>query len=94
MTPIEAKTIREALGLTQVALARILGVSNMTVSKWERGIQTPGDDNTAILTALLPMTAKEAAELGTNLRQILVTQGHLAARVVILRRAVTDMGRG
>jgi DNA-binding transcriptional regulator YiaG len=35
------KEIREALDLTQVEMAAILGVGIMTVSKWERGIHKP-----------------------------------------------------
>lgn len=42
--PMNAQQIREArlaLGLTQAALARKMGVESMTVSRWERGELTP-----------------------------------------------------
>jgi transcriptional regulator with XRE-family HTH domain len=37
MTPADLKARRASLGLTQAALAAILGVSVITVSRWERG---------------------------------------------------------
>ena len=36
MTPAELKRSRLALGLSQTALAKRLGVHTMTVSRWER----------------------------------------------------------
>ena len=38
MTPEELKERRLALGLTQEALARRLGVCVNTVARWERGV--------------------------------------------------------
>jgi len=37
----EVKELREALGLTQEELARLIGVSARTVSRWERGESEP-----------------------------------------------------
>ena len=37
MNPIELKARREALGLNQTDLARVLGVKQVTVSAWELG---------------------------------------------------------
>lgn len=39
MTPAELKAWRTLLGLSQPALARVLGVDPMTVSRWERGVR-------------------------------------------------------
>jgi transcriptional regulator with XRE-family HTH domain len=36
----ELKQKREALGMTQMELARVLGVDVSTVSRWERGIRS------------------------------------------------------
>jgi transcriptional regulator with XRE-family HTH domain len=52
MTPKKAKQLREKLGLTQVALARKLGVHPMTISKWERGAE-PIMKQTALVLRLL-----------------------------------------
>ena len=39
--PIDIKAIRQKLGFTQEDLARKLGVTLSTVSKWEQGIFSP-----------------------------------------------------
>lgn len=41
MNSLEIKEIREKLGLTQEALAHILGVSFQTINRWERGLFNP-----------------------------------------------------
>ena len=38
MTPIGLKRIRRALGLTQEALAKAVGVDRVTVARWETGV--------------------------------------------------------
>jgi DNA-binding transcriptional regulator YiaG len=39
VTPTDLKTVREAIGLTQRALAERLGVPKDTLNRWERGRQ-------------------------------------------------------
>lgn len=39
MTPETLRTRRDALGLSQPALAALLGVNEMTLSRWERGVR-------------------------------------------------------
>ncbi len=39
--PINLKTVRKCLGLTQAGLADLLGVTMMTVSRWERDATVP-----------------------------------------------------
>ena len=41
----EIKTRRTALGMTQEDLAEKLGVSHITVSRWERGAALPSPKN-------------------------------------------------
>ena len=41
MEAAEIKALREALGLSQEQLARHLGVSFVSVSRWERGLAKP-----------------------------------------------------
>lgn len=41
MNSVEIKEIRERLGLTQEALAHVLGVSFQTINRWERGLFKP-----------------------------------------------------
>lgn len=42
-TPIGLRARREALGLTQADLARVLGVSALTLHRWEAGQRAPVD---------------------------------------------------
>lgn len=44
--------LRQALGLSQEALASSLGVSRQAVSKWERGESSPDTDNLIALASL------------------------------------------
>jgi len=58
---MEIKRLRQALGLSQPALAALLGTHAMTVSKWERGKLTPGEHHQRLLTAFA-----RAAERGAR----------------------------
>lgn len=44
--------LRQRLGLSQPAFAKLLGVHAMTVSKWERGVLKPGEHQQRVLKAL------------------------------------------
>jgi transcriptional regulator with XRE-family HTH domain len=41
---LNVKAGRKALGLTQTALAELVGVRQATVARWERGDMAPRDD--------------------------------------------------
>lgn len=45
MTGSEIRAAREALGLRQLDLARIAGVTRAAVSRWERGADRPSPDS-------------------------------------------------
>ena len=47
---IKLKELREASNITQIELAKILNVSNTTISNWERGYREP-DINSLIKIA-------------------------------------------
>jgi molybdopterin-binding protein len=55
------RSLRLSLGLSQSQLARLLGTHAMTVSKWERGISSPGEHHRALLSAFA-----QAAERGAR----------------------------
>jgi transcriptional regulator with XRE-family HTH domain len=57
-TILAANILRARLsaGLTQRALAEQLNVDQMLVSKWERGIHRPSDENLAALSTALGLT--------------------------------------
>lgn len=46
------RTLRRRLGLSQAALAELLGVHAMTVSRWERGLLAPNAHQRRVLKAL------------------------------------------
>ena len=54
----EVKRIRESMGLTQDSLARLIGVTQATVSRWESG-KLPVDTRTML--ALKTLQAARAA---------------------------------
>ena len=41
MPPAEIRRRRQALGVSQNALARLFGCSSSTVSRWEQGVSAP-----------------------------------------------------
>ncbi|MCL2629999.1 MAG: helix-turn-helix domain-containing protein [Firmicutes bacterium] len=45
----EVKELREHLGYTQFAFAKMLGVSNKTVEAWESGKNTPSGSSSRLL---------------------------------------------
>ena len=46
------RVIRAILGITQIEMGKIIGVSKLTISSWERGINTPRGNVRAKLAAL------------------------------------------
>lgn len=52
MVRSSTKALRERLNLSQKALAELLGVHAMTVSKWERGVLAPSAHQRRMLRAL------------------------------------------
>ena len=51
---------RHELGLTQAQMAQLLGVSNLTVYKWETGAVQPRDKKLARLQEVLKMRSRQA----------------------------------
>lgn len=52
-------TARKAKNLTQARLAAIIDVGVMQVSRWERGVATPNDENRLALAGALGHTVAE-----------------------------------
>lgn len=77
MTPAKIKKIREKLNLTQDELATILGVTKMTVWRYEDGRATPSDEATVKL-ANLAASLENPAER-KHLKDLRKTPGGVAA---------------
>lgn len=77
MTPAKIKKIREKLNLTQDELATILGVTKMTVWRYEGGRATPSDE-TSVKLANLAASLENPAER-KHLKDLRKTPGGVAA---------------
>jgi DNA-binding transcriptional regulator YiaG len=62
-TPGYLRSLREALGLTQSELARIIGVNKLTVSRWERGKLHPSLASIRALRSLRDRSVKQGVLL-------------------------------
>jgi len=63
LSPRLITSLRRRLGLSQVALARLVGVSAPAVAHWEGGGATPTGQNRANLVALRRVGKREVKEL-------------------------------
>ncbi len=61
-TPKPLKYLREQAGLSQEALARMVGVSSKTVSNWERG--------TSVASLTVPQMKALCKALGVTLNEL------------------------
>lgn len=60
--PVERARVRQAAGVTLEHFACVLGVSQMTVSRWERGETEPGLDQRIAYARLLREVAAATEE--------------------------------
>ncbi len=63
LSPRLIASLRRRLGLSQVALARAVGVSAPAVAHWEAGASTPTGQNRVNLVALRKLGKREVTEL-------------------------------
>lgn len=63
LSPRLVQSLRKRLGLSRMALARLVGVSAPAVAHWEGGESTPAGQNRATLVALRKVGRREAKEL-------------------------------
>jgi len=63
LTPEGIKRLRARLGLTQVQLAALLGVTGPAVAQWEMGTSEPRGSNRAALVALRKIGRREVRRL-------------------------------
>ncbi|MFB3881644.1 MAG: helix-turn-helix domain-containing protein [Armatimonadota bacterium] len=63
LAPKAIKALRARLGVTQVQLAALLGVTGPAVAQWETGASVPRQANRAALVALRKAGRREVARL-------------------------------
>lgn len=44
------KELREEKGLSELQLAKVLGISSTTINRWERGLRIPNLDSLVLLS--------------------------------------------
>jgi DNA-binding transcriptional regulator YiaG len=62
MTPTEIRTLRQSLGLTQAAAARLCGVALRTWGSWEAGERRLCDPEARLIRLLAVPEARHALE--------------------------------
>jgi hypothetical protein len=78
-TPGFLISLREGLDLTQSEFGRKLGVSKMTVSRWERGKIRPGPENTRAIFALRAAARRNGVKIDGERRHHSTHRSHFAA---------------
>ena len=63
LTPGAIKRIRARLGLTQVQLAALLGVTGPAVAQWESGTSAPRKENRAALVTLRKLGRRDVRRM-------------------------------
>ncbi len=63
LSPRLIQSLRKRLGLSQTALARLVGVSAPAVAHWEAGNATPTGQNRAAVVGLRKMGKRDVKEL-------------------------------
>ncbi len=85
LTPSDIAIIRKGLGLTQTQFGQLLGVHEMTVSRWERNAFPP----TSYQETLIEQFRKvgKDKEVKEKLLRLLLAAGFVAALLYILGKA-------
>jgi transcriptional regulator with XRE-family HTH domain len=91
MKATELKLIRSALGLTQAQFAQLLGVHEITVSKWERGQGAPSPYQQALIQSF-SKAQKQSPDVGSAVAGLLVAAGIGAALFYLLKAAFEGNG--
>lgn len=81
--------LRQGLGFSQIQLAQLLGVHPLTVSKWERGLLSPSDHQSALLDSFAK-ARKANRDVGSQAADALVAAGVAVALFLLLQAAVGD----
>jgi len=85
LTPAQIVDVRKGLGLTQTQFGQLLGVHEMTVSRWERN-EFPPTPYQETLIEEFKKVAKDK-EVKDKLGRFLIGAGFVAALLFILGKA-------
>jgi putative transcriptional regulator len=84
MKAADITKLRHSLDLSQVEFGQLFGAHAMTVSKWERGLLQPSAYQFALMQQFKVTADKKAAKDITELKNLLVGAGVVAALVWLL----------
>jgi DNA-binding transcriptional regulator YiaG len=70
LSPRLIRKVRDRLGLSQAAIARLVGVSPAAVVQWEQGRATPGGRNRAALVSLRRVGRRQARRILASLQEV------------------------
>lgn len=87
MNQVEIKTVREGLGLNQAQFGQLFGVHAMTVSRWESGATQPSPYEIELLKAFSIASQARDTKVASDLKQLLVGAGIVAALLFLLNKA-------
>ncbi len=87
MNQAQIKAIREGLGLNQAQFGQLFGVHAMTVSRWESGATQPSPYEIELLKAFSVSSQARDKKLASDLKQLLVGAGIVAALLFLLKKA-------
>lgn len=106
-SPEEIKTLRKTLGVTQAYLANLIGITETTLSMWEKGKEIPSDSEA--LTDLIHIwknpdsvikviaekeVLMEAEEIKTLRKNLKLTQKAFAKKLKVVRSTVIRWEQG
>ncbi len=77
------RQVRDKLDITQAHLAQLLGVHELTISKWERGLLSPSDYQKALLEEFR-FAADHDLSVGARAIGLLFARGPVAALLELL----------
>lgn len=89
VNPIEIKSIRTRLGLTQTQFAQLLGAHPLTVWKWEKGDLQPTLHQQGLITSF-GKASQNKENIGSEVGALLVTAGVVVAIYALLHAAFGD----
>jgi len=86
---IDVRDARDRLNLTQAELGSLLGVTSVTVSRWENGRASPSEYQAGLIGAMLVARRRDPAAVD-QAKALMVTAGVIAALAGLLYLATRD----
>ncbi len=86
MSPVEIKTLRKKLNLSQAQFAQLFGVHSITIIRWESGDAFPTDYQKVLMESF--EKSAETQEVRDTIGKVLIGAGIVAALLLLLGTAI------